>query len=226
MTRFSRHAVVALMGVCSFAATGCHSPRDQAKRDFQRKVDERIQAEEASLKRYDAAMADYFAGDTEESIAGFREALDRNNRNVPAWNALGVASFHQGDYRTATDAFTRAGRLAPGVYEPHYNRGIVLESTGRYGDAIEAYEQGLRLSPDVIELKENLIRVHRRANVRSERVRELIREALEVEQRPEWRRWLELESIRLTYHLEPASRMRGDESAVEPEPVSATEEAE
>jgi protein O-GlcNAc transferase len=47
----------------------------------------------------------------------------------------------------------------PDLAEAHYNLGIVLEQAGRLQDAVEHYEQALRINPKMIEAQNGLARL-------------------------------------------------------------------
>jgi len=198
-TRLLEWSTILIIGMS--AVSGCSSSQNQADIEYRQQLAERRDSERASLSRYKSAMDDYRDERTDAAAEGLREAIEISDRNVAAWNALGVVSFHQGDFAAATRAFQRASRLSPGAYEPRYNLGLVFETMGRFADAIRAYESGLALDPDALELQENLARTYIRADVQPRRAEELLREALKWENRPEWRKWMELQAIRLRHQM-------------------------
>lgn len=197
--RLLKWSTVLIIGIS--VASGCSCSQDQAGIEYRQQLADRRDSERASLSRYKSAMDDYRDERMEAAEEGLREAIEISDRNVAAWNALGVVSFHQGDFATATRAFQSASRLSPGAYEPHYNLGLVFETMGRFADAIRTYEAGLALDSDALELQENLARTYIRADVQPRRAEELLREALKWENRPEWRKWMELEAIRLRHQM-------------------------
>lgn len=182
---------------------GCQTPQQKAARQLEQKLSERSANQSDSMQRYESAIEAYHAGELDSAKRGLREAVNFSDRNLPAWNALGVVAFHEGDIRTAVEAFRRASQLAPTSYEPHFNLGTVLESIRQYAEAITAYETALALAPESIEVQENLARVLIRSDTQPERALELVESALEYEGRPAWRKWLELESIRLQNQMSP-----------------------
>jgi Ca-activated chloride channel family protein len=66
----------------------------------------------------------------------------------PAWKAS--AAYRAGDYETAANEYAKAGG-ADGAY----NRGNALAKLGRYEDALAAYDEALRLAPDMADAQAN-----------------------------------------------------------------------
>lgn len=181
----------------SCALISCQTPQQKAARELQQQLNQRQQDRDTSIRSYESAMDAYHANRLEEAQKGLRTAVEAGDHNIAAWNALGVVAFHRGDIRTAMEAFQRAAQLSPGSYEPHFNLGTVFESIRRYPEAIGEYEAALALAPESVETQENLARVLIRSESNPERALELVMMALKDEVRPDWRKWLEMESIRL-----------------------------
>ncbi len=59
----------------------------------------------------------------------------------------GSRKFRRGRIQGAIDDFTAAIQAEPGLRLAHYNLGIALGATGRYGAASEAFERALSLDP-------------------------------------------------------------------------------
>ena len=193
-------AVLVLIG--GIVGGGCAADRGRGGYRVEEELASRRQDQEASMQRAASAMQAYRDGDLERAREGLREAVRRSDRNVSAWNALGVVSLHLGEVGEAVGAFERASALAPGSFEPHFNLGTAMESIGRYGEAITAYEASLALSPGSLEVMENLARVYVRSGRQPDRALALIDEALVRESRPDWRGWLELQRLELRRRLE------------------------
>jgi Flp pilus assembly protein TadD len=160
-----------------------------------------------SLVLYRQGVAAYEAADVEKAQKLLSDAVSADSRNAYAWMALGVVEYQRDRMFEAAWAFYRAARLEPQRYEPLFNMGTVLESAGRYEKAIEAYEDALKAAPDQVEVMESLARCCVRSNSHLDRVKELMKKALQSEQRPEWRRWLEGQVTK----LENADRGKHDE---------------
>jgi len=68
----------------------------------------------------------------------------------------GTAAYRQDDYETALEAFS-AQRGANGKY----NQGNALANLGRYQEALDAYDEALKLEPDMEDAKLNRAEVER-----------------------------------------------------------------
>lgn len=96
-------------------------------------------------KRPDQQAADRLAaGDPAGAAARFAD---------PAWRA--AALYRAGDYEASLESI--AGESA----DADYNRGNALARLGRLDEAIDAYEEALRKSPDLSDARENLDLVRR-----------------------------------------------------------------
>jgi Flp pilus assembly protein TadD len=158
----------------------------------------RQEAQEKSLQSYQKGLAAYQAGKFDEARKHLTEAVNQDERNAPAWMVLGAVEFKRENLFEAAHAFHRSARLEPGRYEPPFNLGMIYESAGRHENAIEAYTQALKLAPDQLEVMENLARCYIKTNQHLDKAKDLIDRALLIEQRPDWRQWLERQSQRLS----------------------------
>ncbi len=77
----------------------------------------------------------------------FTEATRLDPDQPVFWNNLGVAEREAGRYRESLAALDTAGRLAPRMVDPYYNRGQVLERMGRSDEARRQYMLALELDP-------------------------------------------------------------------------------
>ncbi|MEO0563175.1 MAG: tetratricopeptide repeat protein, partial [Chloroflexota bacterium] len=67
-----------------------------------------------------------------------------------AHNALGAALIDPPpDYQTAIQCFTDAIRLAPGRYEPYFNRGLAYAQQGQHKIALANYDRAIELAPSL-----------------------------------------------------------------------------
>ena len=188
----------------------CGSPQKDAQRKLARELELRRENEARSMRLYEQGIGAQKASGARDAKQYFSESLRFDGANVYAWMALGSCRFDEEDYYAAAEAFHQAAKLLPWRYEPHFNLGTVFESVGRFSDAIQAYETALRLQPDQLQTMENLARAYIRANQNPQRAKELVDRALFSEERPQWRRWLQLQSLRLTPTTRPADSPRGE----------------
>lgn len=180
------------------AAAGCHNGRTEARKAMQDELATRQAQAKESLRLAKKGQDAVEDRDYAKARQLLTQAVQADDRNVVAWMLLGKAEFEDHRLYYAAEAFHRARRLAPTRYEPVYNLGLVYERAGRYGDAIADYESALRLQPEQTEVMENLARTYVLSGQRPDRARELMKEALLRENRPEWRHWLQMQLVKLT----------------------------
>lgn len=102
---------------------------------------------------YDEAMFLQESGFREKSR--YEEALDRYDRILSLDSMNASAAFNKGfvyleylaQYDSAETWFDEAIARLPYYHQAHYNRGLAIESQGRSGEALQAYEAALQLDP-------------------------------------------------------------------------------
>ena len=182
-----------VLGLC-LLLVGCPHRRSDAVKTLTTQLSARQQCREKSLALYRKGLDAYRASLRDKAQEYLAGSVAEDERNAHAWMALGVVEFERDRLFEAAHAFHRAARLAPDRYEPHFNLGMLMESVGRYAQAITAYEKALTLSVDQTEVMENLARCYLVTNQNSVKAKELVDRALLSERRPEWRAWLERQS--------------------------------
>ena len=189
------------LGLSAVLALGllgaCNGHRANAVKAYQHQLSRRQELQAESVQAYRKGMEAHRAGDLVGAVDQLRQAVLLDDRNTPAWMALGVACFERDELFEAANAFDRAWVLAPDRYEPVYNLACVLESAGKFAKAIERYEQALKLAPEQPEVLENLARCYI-ASGEAEKAKPLIEQALKTELRPEWQVWLQTHSSMLS----------------------------
>ncbi len=195
--RYALFFFAVVFGAVGLSAGGCASDQANAQRAVQAEMRQRRADQLRARQHYQAGMRAYEKGDLERARTALDAAVAVDDRNVSAWMALGVVAHEQNQLFDAASAFGSAAKLAPSRYEPHFNLGAIHESVGRYGHAIEAYETALQLAPENVEVMENLARCYLRTNQRKGEAKRLIEAALQREQRPEWRHWLQMQALKL-----------------------------
>ncbi|MDD5092299.1 MAG: tetratricopeptide repeat protein [Candidatus Wallbacteria bacterium] len=79
------------------------------------------------------------------ALDDFRWSLIYYNRNADAHFYIGVALLELGDLTTATDHFTKALELEPGMTRAFLFRGLAFSLMGNYAPAIDSYTSCLKL---------------------------------------------------------------------------------
>ena len=189
----SKRIYVMLCVMCvSFMLCSCQRGRSPALKAYNAALSARKETQTKSMQLYEAGMKAHSESKAEEAIQYMQEAVEVDSQHPQAWMTLGVLEYKRGNIFEAARAFHRAGRIEPARYEPHFNLGTIFEAVGYYEQAIEEYEIALKLSPNEVEVMENLARCYFRNDTNLEKARKLVRCALRHELRPEWRRWLEM----------------------------------
>lgn len=152
---------------------------------------------EAARHYNDLAVYAVEAGDLDTAEELLKDALTADVGYGPAHNNLGKVYLEQGRLYLAAWEFEYASKLMPYRPEPRNNLGLVLESVRKLDDAITQYQAAHRLEPNHPELIGNLVRAKLRRGDPPPEVRELLRELLLKDQRPEWRDWAEERLARL-----------------------------
>ncbi len=185
-----------LLAACLLTG-GCGNNRRAARQELIEEMTQRHNARQASQTLYREAMSEYGAGNIEGARRLLGESVETDSRNASAWVALGVLEYESNNLFEAADAFGRALHLEPRRFEPHYNMGLVYETAWKYSQAVESYKKALDLAPDEPAVMENLIRCYIKTNHPKEETLRLIDRALLLEQRPQWREWLEIQKAAL-----------------------------
>lgn len=96
---------------------------------------------------YSRANSMLVAGDFNEAIKLYNQALQQNPKSPDAYLGLGIAYKESGKYKDAYDATKKAISLRPTYYQAYYNLGMILENMNRYDEAIDVYEKFLKEVP-------------------------------------------------------------------------------
>lgn len=101
----------------------------------------------------------YRAGDYAKAEVSYRKALEKNGRNPQAIYNLGNALLAQQKDSAAVAEFEKASKLERSPLRKsmsYHNMGVVCQKNRLYAEAIEAYKQSLRLTPNDDETRYNL----------------------------------------------------------------------
>jgi len=113
----------------------------------------------ASQRQLKSANRLFIKGDYAGALKSYNDALvDAPHSSVLHFDA-GDASYQMGDFAKAEGEFQQASELAiPPALKAGawYNRGNALFRQQRWGDAVDAYKESLRINPNDQDAKYNL----------------------------------------------------------------------
>lgn len=115
-------------------------------------------------------------GKPERARAHYEEAVVLDPANVQSRNSLAVSCMYLGDYECAEEQLREALRLRPNDPAAVSNRGVLLASTGRPGEAVAWFEEARRIAPGNVRNLVNLGRAYA-ATGREDRASEAWRKA-------------------------------------------------
>jgi tetratricopeptide (TPR) repeat protein len=144
-------------------------------------------AQELSIRAQEAERAKR----PDEAIALYRQAVGEAPNFSAAWNNLGVLLMKQNQNMEAAGALRRAADLDIRDPRPLANLAALWEQQRYFDDAATFYDQSLARDPNYLPALRNSIRVDDQRDVRSEKQRDRIRTALQLETDPIWREYLQ-----------------------------------
>ncbi len=147
------------------------------------------------------AQNDEERGRTDQAIAKYRAALQRYREFPAAWNNLGVLLMEEGRFLEAGECFAAAADLAPLDPRPAYNLGLTWDRAGYLEEALRHYNRALDRDPRYLPALRGSIRTQRYLAQGDLHTLERLRSALLLEQDPEWRKWFDLQVVRLNNEL-------------------------
>lgn len=113
-------------------------------------LDSAIQLDDRPYLRFLRGMVSCQRGKYEASLPDFDLAIREQPENPQFYRGRALARAALGMKKKAMEDAERLLELAPQQGESHYVLGVALAGLGRYRDAVAAYEQGLRLRPELI----------------------------------------------------------------------------
>lgn len=102
----------------------------------------------------------FHRGNYPDAEISFRKAMEKNPRNPQAAFNLGNALMAQKKDSAAVAQFESAAKLESNPLrksQSYHNMGVVCQTHKMYGEAIEAYENALRLNPNDDEARYNMV---------------------------------------------------------------------
>ncbi|HEV3470256.1 MAG TPA: tetratricopeptide repeat protein, partial [Pyrinomonadaceae bacterium] len=91
------------------------------------------------------------AGNWDEAIKAFRQAVAVSSRHPDAHVHLGDAYMGAGKYEEAFAAYRQAVHVAPWNADAHYSLGAAFNDMGQHGDSFKHFVQAIRLDPEYAE---------------------------------------------------------------------------
>jgi len=92
-------------------------------------------------------------GDDERAQKSFEQSLGFNSTQFNAWRGLGLLAQKQGKFEEAISDLSRAVELQP-TAQGYFELGRVLEQAGHVPEALDAYQQALKISPEFVEAQQ------------------------------------------------------------------------
>jgi len=188
---FCRAMVWILLGGLLLATGGCVDSASQPSQDgHYRTITTQPLRDTDAAKTYNQAGRKYLAaGELDKAAAEFTRALTADVEFGPAHNNLGKVYYLKKEWYKAAWEFDHACRLLPKHAEPRNNMAMVFEEAGELERALDFYRQAVALDRDNYQYRANLVRALTRRGDRTTEVRNLLRQVVNDDPRPEWREW-------------------------------------
>jgi Flp pilus assembly protein TadD len=118
-----------------------------------------------------------------------KQALDADVTFGPAHNNLGNVYLHENNLYLAAWEFQYAAKLMPFQPEPKSNLGLVFEAAGKLDEAVDCYEQAVKIEPDNPQFVGNDARARVRRGDKDVKTRDMLAKVVSVDTRPDWVEW-------------------------------------
>jgi Flp pilus assembly protein TadD len=92
-------------------------------------------------------------GEDDSAHKSFDQSLRLNPSQYNAWLGLGLLARKQGKLDEAIDDLSRSLELRP-TSQGYFELGRTLEQAGRAPEALDAYQQALKIAPDLVEAQQ------------------------------------------------------------------------
>jgi Tfp pilus assembly protein PilF len=170
-------------------ACGCQWNQPKSSKNYETIIADPGRDTERARRHNARAIELLDGGDLAGAEGELKASLAADTMFGPAHSNLGVVYFRQKKLYEAALEFQHAAKVMPGEIEPRNNLGLVLEATGKLDDATKWYEEALTIDPNAFEVVANLARVCIQMNRKDERTRELLRDIVLKDKRPDWVSW-------------------------------------
>lgn len=175
---------------CALAAAGCALDQGAKGAGGVTYPDRAAQIAEAQ-RLADEGQRLELDGRDEQAIEKYMEAVSVYRDFHSAWNNLGVLFAKKGQYLQAREAFQVACTVEVRDPGSPTNLGDLYQRQRWYDDAARYYQMALGRDPYYARALRESVRVDQLRAVRTDATLDRIRRALEVEQDPVWREYLE-----------------------------------
>lgn len=98
-------------------------------------------------KKFQQALVFHQNNSLDKAETLYLDILKQESRHADSLNMLGLIAYQQGRPELALHRFSEVVHESPSSPEPHYNRGLVLQSLERWQEAISSYDMALLRSP-------------------------------------------------------------------------------
>lgn len=95
-------------------------------------------------------------GQTDEALAEFEKAIERNPKLTTAYMGAGDIYRQRGDFDTAQQRYGAAAKVEPRNFNANYMNGLMLQLLNRLSESVRAYLQALSVKPDDFNANLNL----------------------------------------------------------------------
>lgn len=129
------------------------------------------------------------AGNLAEAHIVLKKAMNADVMYGPAHNNLGYLYYKQNKLYLAAWEFQYAAKLMKHHPEPRNNLGLVFEGVDRLDEAIDWYDQALKLQPDNPQFIGNAARARVKRGDSDDATRSLLEQVVMKDQRESWRDW-------------------------------------
>jgi tetratricopeptide (TPR) repeat protein len=191
-TQYTRSArlLLALALIAITAGAGCKGRRSEVAPTPNERTAE---AFKLSLRGQEAQKA----GKADQAIDLYRRALELQPNMRGTWNNLGVLLMKKHAYLDAISALKHEADLSPDDPRPCTNIGVAYLEAGYAEESLRYHLMALDRDPNWVEAIRGVALASRRLNKADEKIAEILKRGLLLEQDPAWRSVLETERMRV-----------------------------
>jgi len=106
------------------------------------------------------AQVFFHANRLKEALELYRKLCRLNDNDTQAWHMAGAIAGMSGDHASAKTCCEKVIALSPNTHGPYLNLANILMATGRFQEAMQRFQQALRLKPGDPQTLTNLANLH------------------------------------------------------------------